>query len=71
MICYKWGFFLPFYKACSVGYYGLQCKSNCIGNCKDSTTCNHISGLCDNGCDYGWTGTNCNKGLIIINVHNF
>lgn len=57
MICYKWGFFLPFYKACSVGYYGLQCKSNCIGNCKDSTTCNHISGLCDNGCDYGWTGT--------------
>lgn len=51
-----------FNKACPAGYYGLHCKSKCVGHCKDIVACNHTSGLCDNGCDDGWTGTNCNKG---------
>lgn len=59
-------YFYLFNKACPVGYYGLQCESKCFGHCKDSETCNHINGLCDNGCDDGWTESNCNKGCQIF-----
>lgn len=68
IFCYQC-IFTFFNKACPAGYYGLQCESKCVGHCKDSETCNHISGLCDNGCGDGWTGSNCTKGCPIIHVN--
>nr|XP_034311830.1 receptor-type tyrosine-protein phosphatase epsilon isoform X2 [Crassostrea gigas] len=44
---------------CTPGYYGPKCESKCVGYCKDNDPCNHISGLCANGCYDGWTGENC------------
>nr|XP_034311837.1 receptor-type tyrosine-protein phosphatase epsilon-like isoform X1 [Crassostrea gigas] len=46
---------------CPTKHYGLECKSNCVGHCKDFLGCNHTSGMCDNGCDDGWTGENCTE----------
>lgn len=48
--------------ACPAGYYGLKCRSECVGICKDKEPCNHTNGLCDKGCDDGWTGANCREG---------
>ncbi|XP_056017452.1 multiple epidermal growth factor-like domains protein 10 [Ostrea edulis] len=47
-------------KSCPAGYYGLQCKSQCTGHCRDNLSCNHTTGQCDYGCGNGWTGTHCN-----------
>uniref|UniRef100_A0A8W8NVN9 protein-tyrosine-phosphatase n=1 Tax=Magallana gigas TaxID=29159 RepID=A0A8W8NVN9_MAGGI len=31
-------------------------------HCRDGTTCNHVTGQCNRGCDAGWTGVMCEKG---------
>lgn len=46
---------------CSEGLYGVNCSQRCKGHCRDGTTCNHVTGLCDRGCGSGWTGLNCEK----------
>lgn len=53
-------------KGCPFGYYGPNCESKCVGYCVDNESCNHINGLCDNGCNDGWTGENCAEGWICI-----
>lgn len=45
---------------CSIGWHG----ANCQGHCRNGTTCNHVTGLCDKGCDTGWTGVQCDKGFV-------
>lgn len=40
----------------------MNCKEQCVGHCKDNTSCNSVTGQCDGGCDTGWTGFHCNKG---------
>lgn len=47
---------------CKEGWYGDNCNKQCVGHCKDGTTCNHMTGQCDRGCDAGWTGAMCGKG---------
>lgn len=42
--------------------YGENCSKSC-GNCKNSQQCHHISGSCMNGCEKGYQGLNCNKGI--------
>ncbi|XP_078330668.1 uncharacterized protein LOC144624644 [Crassostrea virginica] len=46
---------------CTAGWYGLDCKQECSGNCKDNTVCNHVTGQCDGGCAAGRRGTLCDK----------
>lgn len=53
-------------KGCPPWHYGLECRSNCVGHCKDNEPCNHINGLCDNGCNDGWTEKNCSEGEMFI-----
>lgn len=53
---------LNLHVACSAGYLGLECKSKCVGHCKDNKPCNHINGACDDGCKIGHTGSNCTEG---------
>lgn len=45
--------FSQVYKA---GKYGKACHENC-GACVNSTVCNHITGLCELGCEPGWQKT--------------
>lgn len=50
---------------CKEGWFGANCSQKCVGHCKDGF-CNHVTGHCDTGCDPGWTGSNCDKGSIIV-----
>lgn len=47
---------------CSKGWFGMNCTKQCVGQCRDGVTCNHVTGLCDRGCAAGWKGDWCNKG---------
>lgn len=48
----------------------MNCSQQCVGHCKDNATCNHVTGLCEKGCDAGWTGAKCQKGIYIPYVFN-
>lgn len=52
------------FKECAVERYGVECKGICSGHCASSTSCNHVTGLCDRGCAVGWEGSLCDKGII-------
>lgn len=47
--------------ACSVGYFGQDCTEKCKSSCKG---CNHVTGLCDAGCQPGWIGDFCEQGKL-------
>lgn len=59
-------FYQFFIVECIAGYYGLECKSKCVGHCKDNKQCNHINGTCDDGCKDGYTGSDCTEGCCIF-----
>jgi hypothetical protein len=49
----------PFYFiGCPTGYYGNVCVYKC-GFCAAGTACNVSNGICDHGCDVGYTGLQC------------
>lgn len=52
--------------ACEHGRYGVNCSQPCEGHCRGGATCNHVTGLCDRGCDAGWTGFKCDKGSHVV-----
>lgn len=41
---------------CREGWYGDKSSQQCVGHCRDNTTCNHVIGQCDKGCEAGRTG---------------
>ena len=49
-------------KGCVDGWYGVDCKQNCSGHCRDNIPCNHVTGQCDGGCAAGWRGALCDEG---------
>lgn len=55
---------LVFPLECLKGWYGVNCSRPCVGHCSDGTTCYHVTGQCDRGCDTGRTGTLCEKGTF-------
>lgn len=48
---------------CREGWYDMNCTQLCVGHCKDSVTCNHVTGHCDRGCAVGWKGDLCDEGI--------
>ena len=48
---------------CIGGWYGVDCKQQCSGHCRDNAVCNHVTGQCDKGCAVGWRGALCDKGM--------
>lgn len=53
---------------CKAGFYGKNCNTTC-GKCLNSTTCHHITGSCDKGCDPGYEGLACKKGMRFRKMH--
>lgn len=51
---------------CMRSWYGVNCSRPCVGYCKDNTTCNHVTGQCNGGCNAGWTGIFCDKGIFFL-----
>lgn len=49
---------------CDNRTYGYNCVYNCSGHCLDNSPCNKQTGLCDRGCNPGYTNSNCSKGKI-------
>lgn len=56
---------LIFIEDCKDGKYGKNCSISC-GNCLESEQCNHINGICMNGCDSGYQGFLCIEGKVVI-----
>ena len=54
-------FLIAFLTECFYGSYGVDCKQNCPGKCKNNVTCDPLTGLCNGGCAAGWNGSYCNK----------
>ena len=46
---------------CPDDRYGLQCSEKC-GACKNDERCDHVTGVCSNGCDDCRKGTKCDIG---------
>lgn len=46
---------------CSHGYFGMSCKEQCSEHCINNDPCDHVSGICPNGCQDGYNGSHCNK----------
>lgn len=46
---------------CDDGTYGYSCVNYCSGHCLNDSPCNKQTGLCDRGCNPGYTNGNCSK----------
>lgn len=45
---------------CDGNKYGQDCRQTC-GNCTDGEQCDHVNGICKNGCDAGMMGDTCDQ----------
>lgn len=52
---------------CIAGSHGKNCSFTC-GKCLNSTACHHNTGSCDQGCDSGFEGLTCKKGMRFIKI---
>ena len=50
---------------CISGTYGQDCSTQC-GICLKYETCNHVTGLCSNGCAAGRQGDTCKQGRHFV-----
>ena len=55
---------------CDGGEFGQNCKESC-GKCVKEEQCDHVNGTCMNGCDSGYFGTLCDKGILKIKTDFF
>lgn len=49
---------------CTEGVYGFNCSRQCKGHCRETIPCNHVTGMCDEGCAAGWAGMFCEEGIL-------
>lgn len=48
---------------CLPGKYGPGCLYSCTGYCLNDKACNVTTGRCDAGCQPGYTGEWCDRGI--------
>lgn len=53
---------------CLSGFFGNKCRERCSGYCKNNDPCDHVLGVCLNGCQDGFVGTLCNKCKTCLTV---
>lgn len=39
----------------------MACSTGCIGHCSGNKLCDHVSGMCPEGCQDGFLGRYCNE----------
>lgn len=47
---------------CDNGTFGHDCTRNC-GKCVLNEQCDHVTGVCPNGCNRGYQGIHCTEGI--------
>lgn len=55
--------FMVYYEVCQFGYYGQSCKEKCSEHCRHANDCDHVTGVCSNGCFDGWLGKYCDQSV--------
>lgn len=60
--------FVLFKSVCPHGFFGLDCANKCKDTCNG---CNHVNGLCDNGCLAGWNGEMCRASMFTNNLYYY
>nr|XP_022307519.1 tenascin-like [Crassostrea virginica] len=55
---------------CPDEWYGLDCKQQCSGHCRDNDPCNKVTGQCDKGCAHGWYGQHCEHRCVGHCINN-
>ena len=50
---------------CNGNTYGMECSQTC-GKCYENEQCNHLTGICPNGCDPGMSGHKCDNGIFYL-----
>lgn len=50
---------IQFLSACHLGYFGRDCLHKCSTYCSGNGSCSPITGVCDEGCKDGWSGSQC------------
>ena len=56
-------FNVSFILECDGNTHGLECNKSC-GYCFNREQCDHVTGSCLNGCDKGFYGDKCDKGMF-------
>jgi hypothetical protein len=54
---------------CPSESYGPDCVYNCSRQCLNYLPCNRTTGRCDRGCNPGYTGERCDKGMMLYCVY--
>lgn len=49
---------------CPSGFFGLNCSFTSSNYCEGNGTCNHVTGICNDGCKEGLNGRLCGKGKL-------
>lgn len=57
-----------FQSVCPHGFFGHNCANKCKDTCNG---CNHVNGLCDNGCLAGWNGEMCRASMFTNNLYYY
>lgn len=58
---FRWTNLYLLNSGCESGFYGLNCTDLCSSHCENNDPCDHISGVCPNGCQDGYIGARCNN----------
>lgn len=45
---------------CVRGHFGMDCRELCGGHCESNEPCDHVSGVCPDGCQGGYMEKYCN-----------
>lgn len=54
---------------CVSGHYGTNCHKRCSGYCIKNEPCDHVSGVCPDGCKDGYTGKLCNNSTNFTHMY--
>ena len=58
---------LSYSSDCPEYQYGVNCQLTC-GHCENDEICDPVTGACANGCVPGFTGIDCSRGILCLEL---
>lgn len=53
---------------CVPGHFGMDCREFCSGHCESNDPCDHVSGVCPDGCQDGYMELYCNRCKRLVSL---